>query len=301
MVLAHESAHATHRHTIRSIRQQQNTQLALGAASILVQVGLAMLGQKIDRDGNPYLGELVRSGGNVLGQLGLMFAYHASRNGYGRDMEREADAVGFGRYTGAGYAPREAPKMFRLLIKEYGDRKSDVEQFFFSSHPRNQERIANISEFIRKLPPGRLRPPSGKSLKINSETFRFRTRPLVRENAYLDIEAGRFNLAAAQLDRVIGLVPNDAKAHHYYGELHRRSATDRSGWLRAVAAYERAVSHDPDLPDPHRGMGLAAYKMGNKGKVLEAFRRYLRLAKGKAEDREQVNEYIVELGGAPVR
>ena len=156
-----------------------------------------MLGQKIDRDGNPYLGELVRSGGNVLGQLGLMFAYHASRNGYGRDMEREADAVGFGRYTGADYAPREAPKMFRLLIKEYGDRKSDVEQFFFSSHPRNQERIANISEFIRKLPPGRLRPPSGKSLKINSETFRFRTRPLVRENAYLDIEAGRFNLAAA--------------------------------------------------------------------------------------------------------
>ena len=48
-------------------------------------------------------------------------------------------------------------------------------------------------------------------------------------------------------------------------------------------------------------MGLAAYKMEDKEKALEAFQRYLRLAKEKAEDRDQVNEYIVELGGSPVR
>src|SRR5439155_144822 len=83
--------------------------------------------------------------------------------------------------------------------------------FFFGNHPRLDERIVNTRELLETHPP----PPDAGVLAANVEDFALRTRTVVRENAALDIRAGRFELAKAQLDRVLRLAPKDPTTHLY--------------------------------------------------------------------------------------
>ncbi|MFQ5692689.1 MAG: tetratricopeptide repeat protein, partial [Nitrospinota bacterium] len=123
-----------------------------------------------------------------------------------------------------------------------------------------------------------------------------RRRVIIRENALLDIRAGRFNVARAALDKVLAVTPNDPKAHYYYGEIFRLSKKTPEGERQALAQYRKAIELDPELAEAHRAIGLLYYKKGDKEKAKKAFRRYLEL-KPKAKDRDQIKDYIVELGG----
>ena len=95
---------------------------------------------------------------------------------------------------------------------------------------------------------------------------------------------------------VLAFTPNDPKAHYYYGEIHRLSDKSSEGRKQALARYRKAVDLDPELAEPYRAMGLLYYKSGNKEEAKRAFRRYIELDP-KAKDRNQIKDYIVELGG----
>src|SRR5262249_58594908 len=75
--------------------------------------------------------------------------------------------------------------------------------------------------------------------------------------ARLDIQAGRFALAADQLDRVLATAPRDPVAHLYYGDLYRlrsqraQSAPEAADWARqAIDRYEGAARLDPAFAHP---------------------------------------------------
>jgi len=111
-----------------------------------------------------------------------------------------------------------------------------------------------------------------------------RTRTVVRENAALDIRAGRFGLAKAQLDRVLPLAPKDPTTHLYYGDLYRlqaqraRNPFDKPMLVaQALQAYEKAAELDATFPDPFRQMGFLYYQSRQNDKAKEAFRKYLAL------------------------
>src|SRR5439155_71337 len=110
-----------------------------------------------------------------------------------RDLEREADQGGMEKLVRAGYDPNEAPKVFQLLLSESQDRGS-LETFFFGSHPKLQERIATTTELVNTQYAGAA---AAADRVKTSEEFGLRMRTVVRENALLDIRAGRFTLAQA--------------------------------------------------------------------------------------------------------
>ena len=93
---------------------------------------------------------------------------------------------------------------------------------------------------------------------------RLRMRSLVRENARLEIQAGRFTLAREQLDRVLAVTPGDAVAELYYGDLHRlesqrsRDAADRptrrAGRWSAMSAPPGSIRA---LPIPSGSWGFS--------------------------------------------
>jgi beta-barrel assembly-enhancing protease len=296
-ILGHEMTHVTHRHALSFQRDAQNKQILYTVLAVAASIGVAAAAGSRAGSGD-YIGSAVigQTANAILG-LGLQLAAVAAINGYGRDLERDADQGGMESLVRAGYDPREAPKVFELLRSESKDRGA-LETFFFGSHPRLTERIDTTRELVRTRYGAAASSPD---VITDTEDFQLRMRSVVRENAYEDIRAGRFPVAQRQLDRVLAITPRDPIAHVYYGDLHRlqsqraRDAAQKSqSAALALAAYERAVELDGTLPEPHRQLGFLYYQQKDSARAREAFQRYLAL-KPDAADARRIKEYLVEL------
>jgi predicted Zn-dependent protease len=289
-VLAHEMTHSINRHAVRSVRDQRNKRWWYIGGIIALSILIAYLTGRRLEQGDLVGASLLNNTARILVGLGLPLAIMASINGYSRGLEGEADAGGLKLLAQAGYDINEAPKVFELFQKTYGD-STAAENFFFGSHPRNSDRISNYKSLLA----GRYARVAKETGRIkDSRDFHLRRRVIIRENALADLRAGRFNVARAALDKVLAFTPNDPIAHYYYGEIHRLSDKSSEGEKRALARYRKAVKLDPQLAAPYRAIGLLHYKKGNKEEAKKAFRRYLEL-EPKAKDRNRIKDYIVEL------
>jgi predicted Zn-dependent protease len=125
-VLAHELSHVTQRHIARGIVNSQRTTLLSMAAMILGVIAASRAGSA-DATQAVVVGSQAAM---VQGQLN-----------YSRDMEREADRVGYGVLTDAGYASAGMSAMFEKL--EAANRMNDNGSFpYLRSHPLTIERIS---------------------------------------------------------------------------------------------------------------------------------------------------------------
>jgi predicted Zn-dependent protease len=292
-ILGHEMTHVTDRHALKFNRDAQNKMILLNVVAIAASIGVAAAAGSRAQSGD-YVGAAVLSqtAQAVLG-LGLQLAALASINGYGRDLERDADTGGMEKMIHAGYDPNEAPKVFEVLKKDSGDRGA-LETFFFGNHPRLDERIKSTKDLLQTK-------YAGVHGEKNSDDFALRSRTVVRENALLDIRAGRFNLGQDQLDRVLAITPKDPTAQLYYGDLYRlkaqraRTIPEKESLSKlALERYERAAELDPSSPDPFRQLGFLYYQQKDTEHAKEAFRKYLAL-KPDAPDAKRIKEYLIEL------
>jgi predicted Zn-dependent protease len=296
-ILGHEMTHVTHRHALRFQRDATNKQILYTVLGIAASIGVAAAAGSRAGSGDPVgAAVLSQTAAAVLG-LGLQLAAVAAINGYGRDLEREADVEGMRRLVAAGYDPGEAPRVFEILRGEGKDRGA-LETFFFGSHPRLQERIETTRHLVQTEYAQAAAAPT--TIKDTDE-FRLRMRTVVRDNAQLDIRAGRFTLAQRQLDRVLAITPKDPIAHLSYGDLYRlqsqraKTMADKDDLARkALASYERAAALDPTYPDPFRQLGFLYYQQKDTARARDAFRTYLAL-KPDAPDARRIKEYLVEL------
>ena len=123
-VLGHELSHVTQRHISRMLTQQSRQTPWMIAAMVL---GILAAGKSGDAAQAAMVG-----GTAVAAQNQLNFS---------RDMEREADRVGFGVMTDAGFESRGMTAMFEKL--QQAARLNDNGSFpYLRSHPLTTERIA---------------------------------------------------------------------------------------------------------------------------------------------------------------
>src|SRR5260221_8225935 len=203
VVLAHEITHATNRHALEFQRSARNKAIGFSIASLVGSLIVAnAAGQRAERGdwGGAYVLNQV---GNILVGLGLELGFLAAVNGFGRELEREADEVGLQRMVAAGYDPRQAPRVFELLKDDHGD-DPKLEVFFFGSHPRPNERSADMQELLKTRYAG----TGGESRVTDTRHFQIRTRTLGPEDAQLNIEAGRAGDPQAGLTEVLGPKPD---------------------------------------------------------------------------------------------
>jgi hypothetical protein len=122
-VMAHEISHATQEHTWRELNKDKGKKAALQIGSIAAAAfGL----------------------GGVSDILQLTLA--AMVNGYNRRLENQADRVGLEYLVSAGYDPREAPRVWKMMAKKYGDAPTN---FFWSSHESHSLRRSFLMVEIR--------------------------------------------------------------------------------------------------------------------------------------------------------
>jgi beta-barrel assembly-enhancing protease len=143
-VLAHELSHVTQRHIARSIASSSRQSL-VGMAALLLGVLAASRSGSADATQAVIVGSQAAV---VQGQLN-----------FSRDMEREADRIGFGVHQGAGFAPQGMAAMFERLENAY--RLTDSGSFpYLRSHPLTVDRIGEARSRLDAVPAARapLRP-----------------------------------------------------------------------------------------------------------------------------------------------
>ena len=133
-VLGHELSHVTQRHISRLISKQNQQSPWLLGAMIL---GVLAASKSPDA-----ANALITGGQAVAAQNQLNFS---------RDMEREADRVGFGVMTQAGFDAQGAVAMFDKL--QQASRLNDRGSFpYLRSHPLTTERIADMQSRVSNQP-----------------------------------------------------------------------------------------------------------------------------------------------------
>jgi beta-barrel assembly-enhancing protease len=125
-VLAHELTHVSQRHIARSIAPQQQ-------ASMLALAGLLLAVLVAGRSNNA-------DGVNAAIMGGQAAAIQSQLN-YSRDMEREADRIGFGVLGAAGFSTAGMAAMFDRM--DLATRLSDNSSYpYLRSHPLTVDRIS---------------------------------------------------------------------------------------------------------------------------------------------------------------
>ncbi|HYJ80880.1 MAG TPA: M48 family metallopeptidase [Longimicrobiaceae bacterium] len=144
-VLAHEIGHVVERHGIEQMQRANNANTLLSVV----------------------YGVLLRRNPSGVEQAGVQVAGTAVFAGYGRDAEREADAVAIPYLIRAGISPNGLPTFFEELLAERRRNPSRVEQWF-STHPLTEERVANTRAAIAAT-------PGATSASLSTDTREFQT------------------------------------------------------------------------------------------------------------------------------
>jgi predicted Zn-dependent protease len=253
VVVGHEITHAVHRHALKGFRDLKNKT----AFAAVFNAGTAGVG-------------------GILGALGAA----SSVSGYAKDLERDADVTGFQLLTRAGYDPREAIKVFELLLQE--SRRSKIrEPFFFGSHPRLTERISSYQQLVAALPPGR---PTGR---VERERYGAHIAEILLPNGIAAQQAGDLDFAQESAERMLALQPGDPHALLLIADVQRKRGHDDD----ALRRYQEITRLDPAFADAFRGLGLVLFKQHRLPEAAQAFQRFITLVP-EAPDRAYIESFL---------
>ena len=262
VLLAHEMAHCTQRHSLRVLRSRQDRPAYVAAA----RHALAKIA-------------VIHELAQFLGLPGSI----AAVTGYTREFEAEADLVGLDLMKKANYDCREALKLFEYLKQEISEGRIE-EPFFFGTHPNVQQRMDNLTLWLAKN-------DQSKNTGVkNTEIFQTRLQPVILDNARLDLRLGRFLIARRTVEKYLHTHPHDAKAYYLIGEILRQRGRQED-MKTAINYFESAISLDPSFSAPHKAIGLIHYKDGEKHLAQKFFESCLLLAPD-APDKAYIQGYL---------
>jgi len=244
-LLAHEIVHCTHRHSLRTLRSIKDRTQANNAR--------------------------VRELAQLLGITGSI----TSTSGYTRELETEADRVGLDLTVKANYDPREILNLFELLKQEI-ELEGIEEPYFFGTHPNVRQRIENVNNWLAEKYRGKI-----TGIK-NTDVFQSKISRLVLDNARLDLRRGRFFVAQRAVEKFLAIKQDDARAYFLLGEIFRQRGRQDDA-AAAIKNYEKSISLNPSLAEPHKAMGLIHFKDGEKLLAKKYFESCLLLAPDTAD------------------
>lgn len=248
-LIGHEGTHFIYRHGF----QEHQSVKSASAFSL----GVAMLGI-------PVFGDLLAM---------------SSISGFSREKEAEADEVGFQRLVRAGYDPSESVKVFEHLMAEV--KALDIkEPFFFSSHPRLQERVDDFKALIAK------EHPAGET---GRKVFLEQTRQVRLDNLTDEISRARYKSVILELADEQRRAEYPPEAQFYLGEAYRQRGEEGDAQL-AEQYYRAAIAAAPQFAPSYRAMGMMCLKQEKFSCAAENFDKYLALAPD-ARDAAYVRQY----------
>ncbi len=226
-VLAHELTHVSQRHIARQIRRQNQQSPWLMGALILGTIAASK---------NPQAASAVITGAQaVSAQTQLNFS---------RDMEREADRIGFSIMQDAGFDVRGFTGMFDKL--QNANRINDNGSFpYLRSHPLTTERLGEMQSRLQMLPPAA---PNQATLGLQTEHALIAARARLLSDSSVDGLRAELTQAALALRNPLPASATPVQkirqlAQLYGGALASSRQRDSANATRyAVAARELLIS-----------------------------------------------------------
>ncbi len=264
-VLGHETGHYRAQHTLKQWRRTKDMSALLSAFQMLAY----------------------GAGAPNTAMLGTLAGY-ASLFKYTRDMEREADRLGFATVVKQGYSPQAGVDLWARMLREEQAQPYERRGRVFATHPATQERLQDMRAAAAAVP----NPPTNR----DPAPYRAATRPFLE--SWLDAELAQRRYAASLLviNELLAEAPPEDRGTltFYLGEAYRRR--DANG-DRATAAnlYAKAVALPGAPAAAWREYGYVLRNAGQRSQAREALQRYLRDVP-QAEDRAFVQREIDKLG-----
>ena len=260
-VLGHELTHYLRRHTLqrwRDIRAKTDALIFFQLATAVAGVG--------------FVGTFAQ-----LAALGSIQAFT-------RDMEREADRVGFEMMTGASYDPNAAPKIWEMMIAEKEASNLPKGSIFFASHPTSEERQETIAKMAAEY--------DLDTAKLGRDRFVEMTARYRGDWLRDELRQRDFGSLQVVLDYLTEAGANPGELQYFQGELHRlRGEEEEDDEAKAIEAYETAIDTGGGPPEAHRALGLVYWSAGRKDEARDAFEAYIEVAP-EADDRAMVEYYL---------
>ncbi len=300
-VMAHEIAHVTQRHLMRSIENQ--AQYTLPTLALLVAA--AILGAQVSGDVA------------AAAVTGIQAASIQQQINFTRDNEKEADRVGIVTLSNAGHDPFAMAGFFERLSKESRSKENNAPEFL-RTHPVNTNRIADavgraeayghrqrsdslrfhltrtdlrqrsfrradqaVESFRKTLKEGRYANETaehyGLALALeragnldaaSSEAKALRAKlpqqaEMVILDARLQRRRGDLEASLANLREALGLSPTSVPLNMAYAETLMAAGRSADA-LRALRVVATQRPNDPEL---YKSMSDAAGKSGEKGET----------------------------------
>lgn len=259
-VLAHEAGHFLRKHQLRGWRDVRRktdafTLLGMGLGG-LSAAGGAFAG----------MGDLYR-----LAQFGTIFSLAQ----YGRDLEKEADAMGLRLISEAGYSPIEMSNTWAQLIAETeasaAMRKKSARRgtSLLASHPAPADRMVDLKNSAVEV--------QAASRTYDTGRARYLSMIAAHKDMLLDDQV-KLNDPGASLFIINNLAKDGwtGTLRFYEAEVWRLKGRGKGAdEARAVAGYAQAVAM-PDAPaEAFRAHGYALLKAGRGEPAKRALARYL--------------------------
>jgi len=215
------------------------------------------------------------------GLLSLVL-YSSSISGYSIENENQADIEGYKQIVNAGYDPKKASRLFDILLEDI--KLNKIKQpYFFSTHPRVEERIKNSKKIISDK-------YSGIKGEVNQKVFYDYLKPIVVENIETDLKLKRFESAKSTIKKLKDIKVSKNTINYLEAETLRLERKD-DYISKSLNKYMLVIKEDKNNSKAYRGLGYLYYKDNKKNKAKKAFKKYLALNK-EAKDKAYIMHYI---------
>ena len=265
-VLGHEAGHFRAQHTLRQWRRMKDTSAFLGAFQMLAYGA-----------GFPNTA--------YFGSLGI----YATIFKFSRDMEREADKLGFQAVVAQGWDPRAGADVWARMLREENTLKYISRSTVFATHPATEERLDDVRAAAAAVP----NPPSTR----NKAQYREATRPFLENWLVGELAQRRYASSQLVIQELLDDAPQEDKGMltFYLGESYRRRDNKQDD-AKAAELYARAVALPGAPAAAWREHGYALAQQGRNGEARIALQTYLQNAP-QADDRAFVQRALDKLGG----
>ena len=268
LVLGHEFAHYQQRHALQYWLKARHTSAFVATFSLATYGG----------------------GIGLVGGLGEL-AGAASMFQFSRQFETQADRIGFRIATGLGYDPQAGVRIWSRLLREEQASAARKPSPIFASHPKTQERLADVRAAADAVPAGDFHDDHARYLAA--------TRPFLQHWLAEELSRRTYDTSIRMIgDLRDSAAPDVLGTFDFYlaeAYRHRGKGDDLA---RARQLHAEAVTQ-PDAPaDAWREFGLDLRSAGKTSEAAAALHRYLQLSPD-ADDRAFIEKYLAELESRP--
>jgi predicted Zn-dependent protease len=269
--------------------------------SCYVQLGLLAL-----LDNEAELGTVLgHEGGHFVRQHGLQEHEHventamlavplfgpalaaSSMYGYSRDMEAEADSIGFQRMQTAGYDVHQAVVPFQRL-DAYSQALDIKQPYFYADHPKLAERIQNFSAQIAQT--------TQQGGYVGEEEYLAAVHAARLWVLQEDLNRQDYKSLIFLLEDGRELAKYPAEARYYLGSAYLLRSKEGDA-QKAEDEFRTCAGQAQDFPPVYAALGRLLMNQHKDAEALTDFQRYLQLSP-EAADAAYVRMYIRRLSPA---